>query len=375
MIFNYTETSIDADATKYLNKSAYRLAYLPNCDRICQNTFQDFDELQAIYAPNVRYIEAPAFINCPVLSVIWTPKCNIDSDNMCIDCNSLINIATTESVHGLIHIKLFTDDIVMNIDCEDATLVQGLLGAITFDLVHIINSAYIPLKVYGVRAGILMIDGDVNEICNVVARCVMKKYCSTRTIIHQSDITVVSTDEKFVNTEDYRTIRCLIADECPNVLLDLSKPTDLTTLQVSNATRIQIEMGCASVKRCTKRVPQFNCPLLAGICLAYGTSDKRSGYIFNLKRYNPYLCRLLQAGIIYDENASEDRCINGFRVLGNVGIERWTRFPGMSHTRITPTSLYPIAIETVRTHDIRLMKKVRRIKFDRFIELVEAMNA
>lgn len=374
MIFNHSETSVNTDATRYLNKSACKLAYLPNCDRIYQNTFQDFDNLQVIYAPNVRYIEAPAFINCPVLSIIWTPKCDINS-SMYIDCNSLINIHASESVHELIHIKLFTDDIAMNVDCEDATLVQSLLGVIAFDSIHIINHTHIPVKVYGVRTELLTIEGDVDEICNVVAKYVIKRDCQVRTSIHQSTITMLNTDEKFVNTKDYRTVQCLLAPLCSDVILDLSQSTDLIILQASNAIKLQLEMGHASVKRCTKRIPHFDCPLLAGLSLIYDFHSDIVAYVFNLKRYNPYLYRLLQAGIIYDENASEDKCINGFRVLGNVGIERWLRFPIMSTTRITPTSLYPIAIETVRTHDAKLMKKVRRIKFDRFIELVEAMNA
>ena len=86
----------------------------------------------------------------------------------------------------------------------------------------------------------------------------------------------------------------------------------------------------------------------------------------HLKRPNPYLFRLLRAGVIYNEESSEDKCINGFRVLGNVESDDVDDL-------IPPDMIYPVAINIVRQLNDELMSKCVEYGSARLNELVVMM--
>lgn len=364
-MFRYEGTSIDKEVWKDMGgpicKDKIIFAYLPNCVQIGLGTFLGFKRLQAIYAPQVGTIGYGAFADCPHLSTIYV--------------STGVHHSLTKArprrhhkhhKHQPIHIQLVIDDITLELNCDDIESVQGLLSVIRFDLIHITNNSHIPISIHDIRAQTMIVDGDVNEMCDVIVKeLVMKR--TNHVSINCSNIITTSTDNISINTHDHHHTSYLIASECVEMTIDLTRQTHLQTIQARSLRKMQVEMGNYDATKCAKQVPRFDCPLLEQIILSYVRKDGGHAIqTIHLKRPNPYLFRLLRAGVIYNEESSEDKCINGFRVLGNVESDDVDDL-------IPPDMIYPVAINIVRQLNDELMSKCVEYGSARLNELVVMM--
>lgn len=401
-MFTISNKIITHNTTKYLNKDSITLICLPECTEIWACSFQNFNNLQAIYAPNVERIEYGAFQECPKLSTIWVPKCQTERAvvrSIESPWARLIEYTDRFEVHDQIEGRMIARDDMTNpihiefgdectrfaLDCAHMVSVEGLISAVQHHQLYIKNNAEQPISINGATARTLTVEGYVDEMyqCDVetVIRTGKDKH---PTAIKESVINRLITPETCIDTKNCRDVKYLDAPECTQLTINASRPSKLTRINCKALREVCIDMEDNRVEWALSSVVPFDCERVEKVVFKYDT--RRDGHIektIQLKRSNPYLFRLLGSGFIYNEFATHEEKINGkIHVMANSTLipEKHLDSITLPKTGITITSenVYALAIEAVQHEDedkwIAVLEEANKMEVWRFVGLAVIMG-
>lgn len=401
-MFTICNKTVNHNTTKYLNKDLITLICLPECIEISACSFQDFSNLQAIYAPNVERIEYGAFQGCPRLSTIWAPKCQTERAIVCsIDCPLVRCIEYTDKfevhdqmpsrmisrddVNNTIHIEFGDECTQFALDCAYMCSVEGLINAVQHHHLYIKNNADQPISINGAIAEILTTEGYVDEMyqCEVetVIRTGKDKH---QTAINNSFINRLITPETYINTKNCRDVKYLDAPECTRLTINASRPSKLTRINCKALREVCVDMEDNRVEWALSSIVPFDCERVEKVVFKYDTRhDEHIEKTIQLKRSNPYLFRLLRNGLIYNEFATHEEKINGkIHVMANSTLipEKHLDTITLPKTGITITSenVYALAIEAVQHDDeekwIAVLEEANKMEIWKFVGLAVIMG-
>lgn len=413
-MFTYTNnTTISCKFTRFLDKGKVVFAYLPDCREIKQDAFYGFNNLQAVYAPNVRGIQRNAFAYCSKLSSIWIPKCEMIGDYAFDKCFMLPQIEVENDItynyltqpinlriiscanhKPTIHLRLKQNKTTLDIWCTSFESVSGMLEAIQYDEVHISNKGDDCIKVFGLNALEMWTEGDIRTIADSKICRLTQTKSEEQTYINTQPIYSFTTDQTEVSTYDYKCVKCLDAPKCTKMVIDLTKPSELQSILAPSLEYLTINVKMGSVKECLQRLPKFDCKTLKELEIQCRRKNGTgAGHIYTLQRYNPYLDRLLRAGIFYNELASKDREQDEMEVFGACPSESDAEITATVSEQmskggipitiactltLTPKNMYEMAIDAAEhkteTQWKRIIQTAREMGLNRFVRLVDAMS-
>lgn len=412
-MFTYTNnTTISHKFTQFLDKEKVVFVYLPDCRIIKQDAFYGFKNLQAVCAPNVRGIQRNAFQYCSKLSSVWVPKCEMIGDYAFDECfmlsqievadNIICNYLTqpinlhiiTHTINPTIYVQLKQDKTTLDIHCTSFDSISGMLKAIQYDEVYVNNKGNECVKIFGLNALDVLTEGDIetiadSEICRLTQIKSEYQTCINTQLIHS-----FTTDQTEVRTHEYRCVKCLEAPKCTKMEIDLTGPSELQIILAPSLEYLAIRVNKGSAKECLQRLPKFDCKMLKKVEITCRRKNGcRAGHIYTLQRHNPYLDRLLRAGIFYNELASNDCEQDEMDVLGvcssdsdaeiTATVSEQVSKGGIPITiacalTLTPENMYEMAIEAAEnkteTQWKRIIQVAREKGLNRFVRLVDAMS-